>query len=213
MREHSELGHLVFRPALLPDNRRLVWYPLAFCGAIAVAGYFINNLPLIIIPLLAVAVCPGIPIAIHGVFFLSVKIALDGDKLVVVDWAGDPFVSYSRRQEIALSQVAYVFHLQREAEAYRDKAEPEAPFCNTRIKLDKYRAADADTRRAGAVARSDNGLVLSDADGENKIYIMHFHDLAQKEWQQLAHRFLKENENITFLMTENEKRGLLGPGS
>lgn len=213
MRERSELEHLVFRPALLPDNRRLVWYPLAVFGALAAAGYFLNNLPLAIIPLLVAAVFPGLPIAIHGVFFLSVKIALKGDTLVVVDWAGDPFVSYSRRQEIALSQVAYVFHLQREAEAYKGGAEPAAPFCNTRIRLKKYRAADADTRRAGAVARCDNGLVLSDAGGENKIYIMHFHDLAQKDWQQLARRLLKENERISLLMTEHEKQGFLGSGS
>lgn len=213
MRECFELEHLVFRPALLPDNRRLVWYPLAVCGALAAVGYFLNNLPLVIIPLLVMAVFPGMPIAIHGVFFLSVKIALDGDTLVVVDWAGDPFVSYPRRQEIALSQVAYVFHLQKEAEAYRGGDEPTAPFCNTRIRLKKYRTADADTRRAGAVARSDNGLVLSDAGGENKIYIMHFHDLAQKDWQQLAHRLLQRNEGISLLMTEHEKRGFLGPDS
>ncbi len=74
-------------------------------------GYFLGNLPLVIIPLLVVAVFPGIPIAIHSVYFLSVKMTLDGDKLTIVDWAGDPFVSYPRRQEISLSRVAYVYQL------------------------------------------------------------------------------------------------------
>ncbi len=62
----------VFRPALLPDNRRLVWYPLAICGVLATLGYFLDNLPLVIIPLLVVAMFPGIPIAIHSLYFLSV---------------------------------------------------------------------------------------------------------------------------------------------
>lgn len=200
----------VFRPALLPDDRRLVWYPLAVCGALAVTGYFLSNLPLTIIPLLVVAVFPGTPIAIHGVFFLSVKITVAGDTLIVVDWAGDPLVSYPRRQEIALSCVAYVYHLQREADAHKGGGEAAAPFCNTRIRLKKYRAADADPRRAGAVARSDNGLVLSDAEGQNKIYIMHFHDLARKDWQQLARQLLERSKTISFLMTDREKNGLLG---
>jgi hypothetical protein len=182
------------------------------CGALAVTGHFLSNLPLTIIPVLALAVFPGIPVAIHGVFFLSVKITLHGDTLIVVDWAGDPLVSYPRRQEMALSHVAYVYHLQREAEAHKGGGEAAAPFCNTRIRLKKYRAADADPRRVGAVARSDNGLVLSDAEGQNKIYIMHFHDLARKDWQRLAHLLLERNEAISFLMTEREKKGLLGPG-
>lgn len=201
----------VFRPALLPDDGRLVWYPLAVCGALAVTGYFLSNLPLTIIPLVVAAVFPGIPIAIHGVFFLSVKITSHGDTLIVVDWAGDPLVSYPRRQEMTLSRVAYVYHLQREADAHKGQAEPAAPFCNTRIRLKKYRAADADPRRVGAVARSNNGLVLSDAEGRNKIYIMHFHDLARKNWRRLARLLLERNEAISFLMTEREKNGLLGP--
>ena len=157
-----------------------------------------------------VAVFPGIPIAIHSLYFLSVKITLYGDTLIIVDWAGDPFVSYPRRQEIALSRVAYVYHLQKEAEANMAETAPLVPFCNTNIKTKKYRAANADPRRVGAVARTDNGLVLSDKDGEDKIYIMHFHDLSRKDWQQLARQFQKRNKDISFLMTDREKKGLLG---
>jgi hypothetical protein len=201
----------VFRPALLPDNRRLVWCPLAVCGALSAVGYLLSNLPLTIIPVLVVGVFPGIPIAIHAVFFLSVKITLHGDTLIVVDWAGDPLVSYPRRQEMVLSHVAYVYHLEKEADAHKGGGEAAAPFGNSGIRLKKYRAADADPRRVGAVARSDNGLVLSDAEGQNKIYIMHFHDLARKDWQQLARQLLERNKAISFLMTEREKNGLLGP--
>jgi len=200
----------VFRPALLPDNRRLVGYPLTICGFLAILGYFFNNLALAVIPLLLVAVFPGIPIAIHSVFFLGVKITLYVDRLIVVDWAGDPFVFYPRRQEMALSRVAYVYHLQKEAEANMTETVPWAPFCNTYIKTKKYRAANANPRRAGAQARSDNGLVLSDKEGEDKVYIMHFHDLSKKDWQELARQIRKRNKDISFLMTDREKKGLLG---
>ena len=90
----------VFRPALLPDNRSLVWYPLAICGVLATLGYALGSFAFAIIPLLAVALFPGLPIAIHSLYFLSVRITVCGDTLNVVDWAGDPFVRYPRRQEI-----------------------------------------------------------------------------------------------------------------
>jgi hypothetical protein len=208
--QQKERAVRVFRPALLPDNRRLVWYPLMICGVLATLGYFFNNLALAVIPLLGVVVFPGIPIAIHSVFFLCVKITLNEDTLIVVDWAGDPFVSYPRRQEMALSRVAYVYHLQKEAEANMAETVPSAPFCNTYIKTKKYRSANANPRRAGAQVRSDNGLVLSDKEGENKVYIMHFHDLSKKDWQELARQFRKKNKDISFLMTDREKKGLLG---
>ena len=208
--QQRERAAQVFRPALLPDNRHLVWYPLTICGFLVALGYFLDNLPLVIIPLLVVAVFPGIPIAIHSAYLLSVKITLCEDTLIVVDWAGDPFVSYPRRQEIALSRVAYAYHLQKESEAHKTEAAPPAPFRNTHIKLKKYRTANSDPRRVGAVARTDNGLILSDREGQHKVYIMHFHDLAKKDWQQLGSRLQEANADISFLMGEKKKRGFLG---
>ncbi len=208
--QKTEKAVRVFRPALLPDNRSLVWYPLAICGVLSALGYALGSFPLAIIPLLAVAVFPGLPIAIHSLYFISVRITVCGDTLNVVDWAGDPFVRYPRRQEIALSRVAYVYRLQREAEAHKLETAPSAPFCNTRILSEKYRTANADPRRTGTLARTNSGLVLSDSNGENKIYIMHFHDLSREDWQNLARQFLKKNKTISFLMTEREKKGLLG---
>ena len=208
---HQNEGAIhTFRPALIPDNRRLVWYPLAICGVVAALGYLFANLLLVIMPLLVVAVFPGLPIAIHSVYFLSIQMTLDGDKLTIVDWAGDPFVSYPRRQEIVLSRVAYLYHLKKEAEANMTKSAPPPPFCNTFINTKKYRAADKNPRRIGVVARTNNGLVLSDKNGENKVYIMHFHDLSQKDWQKLAGEVQKRNGEISFLMNDKEKKGVLG---
>ena len=200
----------VFRPAVLPDNRRLVWYPLIICGFLSGVGYFAHILPLAICPLLVLAIFPGIPIAIHSVYFLSVRITLHEDTLSVTDYAGDPFVKYPRRQKITLSRVSYVYHLEKEAIAHKTETAPSAPFRNTRINLKKYRAAEANPRRAGALSRTDNGLILSDRDGHHKVYIMHFHDLAKKKWQQLGRLFQEANVGISFLMSEKEKKGLLG---
>lgn len=209
MKQKEEISY-VFRPAMLPDNRRLVWYPLAICGVLAGVGYFLDNLPLVIVPLLVVAVFPGIPVGIHGVYSLSVKITFHGDTLAVVDWAGDPFVSYPRRQEIALSQVSYVYHLRKEAEAHKSETAAAVPFGNSRINMRKYRSADSEPQRVGAVARADNGLILSDREGHHKVYIMHFHDLARKDWQRLGRLLQEANADISFLMDEKEIRGLLG---
>ena len=157
-----------------------------------------------------VAIFPGLPIAIHTVYFLSVKITLQNNILSVTDYAGDPFVSYPRRQKIPLSRVAYIYHLEKEATAYKNEAKPPVPFRNTLINLKKYRVADANPRRTGAIARTNNGIILSDRQGQYKVYIMHFHDLAKKDWQQLGRRFKEANENMLFLMSKKEKKGLLG---
>jgi extradiol dioxygenase family protein len=46
--------------------------------------------------------------------------------------------------------------------------------------------------------------------GQDKVYIMHFHDLAKKDWQQLARRLQEANADISYLMDEKEKKGILG---
>jgi len=52
--------------------------------------------------------------------------------------------------------------------------------------------------------------LVSDKDGEAKVYIMHFHDLSQRDWQKLARQFQKWNKDSSILMTDKEKKGLLG---
>ncbi len=199
----------VFRPAIFPDKKSPLWYPFMICGGLAITGVFLSNLYLVAIPLIVMMVFPGIPIAVHTVYFLSVKITINGDRLTVVDWAGDPFVSYPRRQEIALSTVAYVYYLKKEAKAHISKTPPTAPFHNTRIILKKYRAALRRPRRAPALARTDNGLILSDKEGEHKVYLMHFHDLSKTDWQRLANLIWAANGDISFIMDESDKKGLL----
>jgi len=39
---------------------------------------------------------------------------------------------------------------------------------------------------------------------------MHFHDLSQRDWQKLARQFQKWNKDSSILMTDKEKKGLLG---
>lgn len=205
-----QTGIQLFRPALLPDERRWVWYPFMVCGMLAGTGYVVDNLPLTVVPLFVAALFPGLPIVFHSLYFFTVKITLSGDMLTVTDYAGDPFVTYPRRQEIDLSRVTYVYHLDKEAKANSARTAAPAPFQNTRIKIEKYRTANRNSRLAGAMARTDNGLVLSDKEGRQKIYLMRFHDLAKKDWQQLAHYFRERNPDIVFIMSKKEKNGLCG---
>ena len=177
---------------------------------LAIVGYVIGNIPLAVCPLIVLAIFPGMPIAFHSIYFISVRISLQDGTLSVRDFAGDPFVSYPHTQTIELAQVVYVYHLGNEAEAHLGSATPPTPLRNTRLKLKKYRTANADPRRGGVVARTNNGLVLSDRDGEHKIYVMHFHDLSKNSWQELARELRKRNEAISFLMTEKEQKGFFG---
>jgi hypothetical protein len=39
---------------------------------------------------------------------------------------------------------------------------------------------------------------------------MHFHDLSQKDWQELARLLQQASPSMLFEMTEHEKKGLLG---
>ena len=202
---------IVYRPSLLPDDRALVWYPLAICGILTTTGCVLGIALLAIIPLFVAALFPGMPILIHGIYHISVRITICGDALTIIDRAGDPFVSYPRRQEISLNRVVYAYHLGREAKENKGKTRPPEPFCNTRLKIEKYRAADADGRRAGTVARTNNGLVLSDHKGDRKIYLMHFHDLSQTDWQSLARAIVARNSSVTLIMSDREKNAFLGP--
>jgi len=201
---------LNFRPSVLPDDKRLIWYPVGVCLVLAIAAGLMVDPLVAVVPLAGLLILPGLPIAIHALYFFSVKIVLTHDRLIVIDFAGDPFVSYPRRQEIQLSSIAMTYHLEREADAQRSRTATEAPFEYTQIRVKKYRAANADPRRVRVVARTNNGLVLSNENGDQKVYLMHFHDLAKPDWQRLAREILARSPHITILMSAQEKNGLLG---
>jgi len=60
-----------------------------------------------------------------------------------------------------------------------------------------------------ATAKVDNALVLTNKDGTEKVYLMHFHDLSRQAWQSLMQDIKNHNPNITYLMTKSEYNNLL----
>ena len=62
------------RPAILPDERKLFFYPLIIAAAVSIAGIILSNIIMIVLPLIILAVFPGLPVLFHLIYHLFVKI-------------------------------------------------------------------------------------------------------------------------------------------
>ena len=89
------------RPSVLPDNKKLVIYPLMVCLVIAGVGFIVRNLIVIVLPLIVLAVFPGLPVFFHSLMHIFVKIELHPQKIVVKDYLGNNIVRPTRPQETA----------------------------------------------------------------------------------------------------------------
>lgn len=103
------------RPAILPDNKNLVVWPLLVGLGVAGTGFVVGNPVLIALPLIILAVFPGLPILFHLVYYLFVQFQIFPDRLVVIDRASDPFIRSRGRQEIQFGNIEYVFYVDKEA--------------------------------------------------------------------------------------------------
>jgi len=77
------------RPSILPDNKKLVIYPLMICLVTAGIGIIIKNPIVIVLPLIVLAVFPGLPVFFHLLMHIFVKIELHPHKIVVKDYPVD----------------------------------------------------------------------------------------------------------------------------
>jgi hypothetical protein len=102
------------RPSILPDNKKLVVYPLIVCLAIAGVGIIIKNPIVIILPLIVLGVFPGLPIFFHLLMHIFVKIELHPERIVVKDYLGNKIVRAPMRQEMAYADIAYIYYLGKE---------------------------------------------------------------------------------------------------
>jgi hypothetical protein len=102
------------RPSILPDNKKLVVYPLVVCLVIAGVGIIIKNLVVIILPLIVLGVFPGLPIFFHLLMHIFVKFELHPERIVVKDYLGNKVVRGSSRQEMAYCDIAYIYYLAKE---------------------------------------------------------------------------------------------------
>jgi hypothetical protein len=102
------------RPSILPDNKKLVVYPLVVCLVIAGVGIIIKNLVVIILPLIVLGVFPGLPVFFHLLMHIFVKFELHPERIVVKDYLGNKVVRGSSRQEMAYCDIAYIYYLAKE---------------------------------------------------------------------------------------------------
>ncbi|MFQ5846828.1 MAG: hypothetical protein ACE5IQ_04040 [Candidatus Methylomirabilales bacterium] len=103
------------RPAILPDNKTLVVYPVVIGLGVAGVGIAIRNPVMSALPLIILAVFPGLPILFHAVYHFFVKFQVLGDRLAAIDYVSDPFVNSRGRQEIHFGDIAYCFYVDKEA--------------------------------------------------------------------------------------------------
>lgn len=125
----------ILRPAILPDNRKLFFYPIIVGTAVSIAGVFLSNIIIIVLPLIILTVFPGLPIFFHLIFHLFVKIELLSDKLVIIDYVGNRFVKSKTRQEIHFSDICYIYYVGKEVNL----------LLNLKTKLKKFKIPAKET--------------------------------------------------------------------
>ena len=103
-----------FRPAVLPDDKRLFSYPIIIGLAVCAVGVFLVNVIMIVLPLIILAVFPGLPVLFHLVYHIFVKIEILSDKIIVTDHVSDSVVKIKSHQEIAFSEIRYIYYLGKE---------------------------------------------------------------------------------------------------
>ena len=123
------------RPSVLPDNKKLFIYPAVVCLVIAAIGIIIKNPIVIILPLIVLAVFPGLPVFFHLLMHLFVKIELYPDKIVVKDYLGNNILRFPRLQEMAYTDIAYIYYLSKEINLLK----------NLRSKLKKFKLSPKET--------------------------------------------------------------------
>ncbi|MHC4194171.1 MAG: hypothetical protein ACYSP9_08375, partial [Planctomycetota bacterium] len=69
---------------------------------------------MVVLPLIILAVFPGVSIFFHALFHFLVKIQIHPDTLVVTDYAGNAFVKLPSHQEIFLDEISCVYYLEKE---------------------------------------------------------------------------------------------------
>lgn len=308
------------RPAILPDNTKLVVYPLVVGLGVAATGVILGNPVVIALPLMILVVFPGLPILFHAVYHFFVQYQIFPDRLVVVDRVSDPSVRSRGRREIRFGDIRYCYYVDTEArllmslrkklevyhvprketdyrkynlldkyrvpeavldeferrphktlndttatgvllevetvcerhnvpkkvtkeicqalendadlnfEMVREKLRPVpvdpvdlvrirdkfshldtpevSPFLVTQINLKRLEKIES-SRYPQAAVRSRVGLVLSNADGTNKVYLMHFRDLGQEDSRELMRVIRDRSKSVQFLMTRKEVHALL----
>ena len=102
------------RPAVLPDDKRVFSYPVFIGLTISVVGFFLDNNIMVVLPLIVLAVFPGLPVLFHLIYYLFVKVEILPDRLIITAYVSDRFVRFKTHQEITFSEICYINYLGKE---------------------------------------------------------------------------------------------------
>ncbi|MHC4707910.1 MAG: hypothetical protein ACYS8I_12600, partial [Planctomycetota bacterium] len=78
-----------------------------------------------------------------------------------------------------------------------------APFLLTKVRLSKYEKRERQRHGTLATVKTNVGLVLSNKDGANKVYMMHFHDLSEADLHRFIDTINAARPGIKYLMTKS----------
>ncbi len=133
------------RPAVLPDDKRLFSYPIVTGLLISVVGIFRGNSIMVVLPLIVLAVFPGLPVLFHLIFHIFVKIEILPDKLIITDYVSNRFVRFKTHQEISFSEICYIHYSGKEINL----------LLNLKNKLKKFKipAKETDYTKAHLIGR------------------------------------------------------------
>jgi len=121
-KETGKVKHVI-KTTILPDDKRLISYPIYSALIIAIAGLLLENKIIIFVSLI-IPLLMGFAISIHLLYFLFTKIEIYDDKLIIVNRIGHKIVKSNSRQEIYFDDIDYVYFLEKELNillALRDK--------------------------------------------------------------------------------------------
>jgi hypothetical protein len=305
-----------FRPAVLPDNKKLVYYPVIAVLIVSTIGLALSNPVMIVLPLIILAVFPGLPLFFHALFHLLVKIEVYPEKIIVTDLAGNRLVGAGRRQEIRFEDIWCMYYLDKEinllvslAEKLKEYKVPHsetnytkgnltakygvpdellrtfeessqkaltdytaagvlmkldevfdkyeipkqarktikqdlskdenfnleylrgilseypvnsrdideladefteidvdvlAPFLLTKVNIAGYKKAESRRHGASITARTNVGVVFANKDGSEKLYLMNFHDLSDRDLRRLVKIINEKRPGIKYLMNKTQ---------
>lgn len=123
------------RPNILPDNRKVLYYILASGLSISAIGAAVKNPIMFVLPLMILAVLPGLPILFHLFWHLLVRIEIYPEKIAVIDYTGDSLIRAHSHQEMHFNDICYIYYACKEVDL----------LVNLRNKLKKFKIPAKET--------------------------------------------------------------------
>ena len=132
-------------------------------------------------------------------FYFAFAVKIPDDRLEVIDYTANPFLAIDKKQEILFKNIDCIYYLEKEEEPKK------SPFLLTKLNLSKIEKIRKIPIRGFSSFYPDIihwCLVLSNQEGNLKIYISRFNNLCDKDKRQLISVINKKKHTIEYLMSD-----------